>query len=250
MRVTLFAIAVFVVVGCSRRNPTQVDITLNNSEPTPNLVVPEPPKSLLHLDFVKLWEQTGPQWLSPEEEERLFYGRVIYSDHSDECFAVQMVGSGLAGSFVILARNDAQREVLRRVRATAQVPPKRQPSGWHASGEFGGKRITVIAVPQTLADIRGRFHDLAVHQMAPILAMNGSAGSHRAVPGSILRWNFPFTTPDCTGTITLALVPAGDQTSLEQLIPPSDVVGRSLLGSRREEENLILAIVEEKKLIP
>jgi len=259
MRVVLFAILVAVAIGCSKRDsaPLNVEIAQPNPNPEalPSPVIPPeepkppPPKSLLKLDFAQVWEQTGPRRLPIEEQERLYHGRVVYADHADECLAGQLFGSGLTGPIAVLARLRIQSDVLKRVRAASEVPPSIKPTGGLlAIGETGTRRLTLITVVEKQPEARDRFRDLVQLGVFPIVAKaTGTPVRLETRHGAVSITRIPFKTPDRTGTITLSLVfPNTEKTALDELIPPDDVVGRSLLAGHRETESLLIAIVEEQ----
>lgn len=260
MRWLLFALLVTIGSGCSRREPSPLQVQVTPTDPNSgaspgsNPVDPthEEPKSLLNVDFVALWDRTGPIRLSPEEQEYQHHGRVVYADHAEECFAVEMVGAGssLGGPLLVLARNNARPEVTRRMRAVASEPFTPKPSGGLlASGQFDGKKTTVIAVVEQAVAADERFRRFIEQEVTPIVAQaSGTAATPGPVSGFPSGAALAYRLPDRTGTITLALLPpAGDKKVLDSLISPADVLGRSLLAGRREGEALLLIIVEEQR---
>ncbi|MCE9561010.1 MAG: hypothetical protein K8U57_03040 [Planctomycetes bacterium] len=259
MRVVLFAMLLSVAIGCSKRDSAPLNVQVTQPEPTPEVkpvppvppdeAKPPPPKSLLKLDFANLWEQTGPKRLSPEEQERQHHGRVVYADHADECLAGQVVGGGLAGPVAVIARLRIQSDVLKRVRAASEEPPSIRPTGGLlASGEFGGRRLTLISVVEKQPEARDRFRDFMQIGVVPVVAKaTGSPTRLETRHGVVSITRIPFKTSDRSGTITLALVfPNTEKKALDELIPPDDVVGRSLLAGHREGDTLLIAIVDEQ----
>jgi hypothetical protein len=203
----------------------------------------------LQTDFVALWDQTGPKRLSPEEEQRQYHGRVVFTDHADECLAAQVVGSGIAGPVPVLARLRIQSDVVKRVRRAIEEPPSIKPTGGLlGSVQIDGRRTTLIAVVEPNAEAQARFREFLTQHVSPILAPHGGAGRVGLQPGPSQVWRSPYQLPDRSGTITLALLPpSGDKQTLDSLIPPGDVLGRSLLTGKREGEALLIAIVEEQR---
>lgn len=254
MRGVTFAMLVLVASGCSKRDsaPPGVQVTQADpntvTNPTPEAIEPAPPKSLIRLDFVKLWDEAGPKRLTLEEQQQLHHGRVVYADHPDECFAPQIVGSGLANPVTIIARLRVQSDVVKQVRRAAEDPPSIKPMwGLLASGEFRGRRTTVIAVVDAPAEGRERFRQLVEQGVTPIVtSTTGVVVSVAPLAGLPSGARIVYSLPDRTGTITLALMSGPELKMLDTLIPPDDIVGRSLLGGRSEGVNLLIAIVEER----
>ena len=252
----LFVLCVLAGSGCSKRDSAPLNVQVTPTDPNsgvnpgPGDPKPEEPKSLLQLDILALWERTGPKRLTPEEQEQQHHGRVVFADHADECLAGQIAGGGLAGPVATIARLRMQSDVVKRVRLASEQPPSIKPTGgFLASGQVDWKRTTLIVVVEPAIEANERFRQFIEEQVTPTVdATTGTAATAGPVPGVPSGAVLSYRLPDRTGTITLALLyPSADKKVLDSVIPPGDVLGRSLLAGRRDGEALLIAIVEEQR---
>ncbi|WP_439629757.1 hypothetical protein [Gemmata sp.] len=186
MRTALLALFV-ALVGCSRRDAAGPGVQIAPHDPTAPSVgdAPQPP-TLLELDFLGLWDRTATPRPSVEEQQRLYHGLVVYADHPEECLAAEIVGGGFATPLAVWGRHQAQRAVVKRVRAAAEQPPSVAPVGGLIARSCDGTRtVTVIAVVDEPAAARERFRELVEQGVVPaVAAATGSTVAPEPLAGA------------------------------------------------------------------
>jgi hypothetical protein len=248
MRTALLALLV-APVGCSRRDAAGPGVQIAPpDQAAPVKGDPPQPPTLLELDLLALWDRTAPPRPSPEEEQRLYHGRVVYADHAEECLAAEIVGGGFATPLAVWGRHQAQRAVVKRVRAAAEQPPSVAPVGGLIARSCDGTRaVTVIAVVDEPAAARERFRDLIERGVTPaVAAATGSSVAPEPLAGAPSGVTIAYRLGDRTGTVRLALVTPAEQKALDAFIPATDVVGRSFLAARLPEDVVLVAVIEER----
>ena len=248
MRTALVALFV-ALAGCSRRDAAGPGVQIAPRDPAAPVTgdAPQPP-ALLELDVLALWDRTAPPRPSPEEQQRLYHGCVVYADHAEECLAAEIVGGGFATPLALWGRHQAQRVVVKRVRAAAEHPPSVAPVGGLIARSCDGTRtVTVIAVVDEPAPARERFRELIERGVGPaVAAATGSSVAPEPLPGAPSGVAIAYRTGDRAGTVRLALLTPAEQKALDALIPPGDVVGRSFLAARRPGDLVLVVVTEER----
>src|SRR5262249_41862270 len=159
------------------------------------------PESLLDLDFVKLWDQTGPKRLTPDELRDQDFCQTLYADNPDQCFAAQLAACGPAGPVVVAVRLKVQPDVLKRVRFAADAPLVIPSEGFRASATSKKKRTVVIAMSEQLAETSSRFERFCAGVVAAVKANHAGEVVDCELEGVQTGRKITYTFATSTGTI-------------------------------------------------
>jgi hypothetical protein len=256
MRRLYLTLLVIGLLGCSKREQPGPSVHVVNPDAGSDVdsrsgaepvVKPKLPESLLEFDFVKLWDQTGPRRLSPDELRDQHFCQTLYSDNPDQCLAAELVGSGMAGPVSTAVRLKVQPDVLKRVRAAADTPLVIPSGGNRASAKLKSKRTVVISLNEPFPETRARFDKFNAGVIAEVKASGASEVVDGGLDGVQIGRKIAYTFASGTGTISLALRPPNAaRDALDAVIAPGDEITRSLLADLDMNETVLVAVVEEK----